>query len=72
MPLIIAMPNVPLKVVAIKGDESVAKRLAALGICHDQVIEVFSSSHEGVVLKVKGSRIALNRDVATRVEVIPA
>lgn len=72
MPLIIAMKNVPLKVVAIKGDEKVARHLSALGICRGQVVEIYSSSYEGFVLKVKESRIAINQEVAKRIEVVPA
>lgn len=72
MPLLIAMKNVPLKVVAIKGDEKVAHHLNSLGICRGQVIEISSNTPEGVILKVLESRIAINKEAAKRIEVVPA
>lgn len=72
MPLFIAPLNMPLEVVALRGDEKVIKHLESLGICRGQTLEVFSSSHRGLVLKVKESRLAVDYDVAKLIEVIPS
>lgn len=48
-------------------DEKSKKRLASLGLVVDSELSVISSGKEGVVLLLKGTRLALDRDIASRI-----
>ncbi len=68
MPLMIAPLNQPIKVVKILADEKTKKHLESLGITINSVIEVVSNS-SSIVLKIKEGRLAIDRDLASRIVV---
>lgn len=69
MPLIIAPLNVELKVIKILADEKVKKHLENLGITISSTIMVLSSQAGSVICKVKEGRLALDKDLATKIVV---
>ena len=67
MPLVIAPLNVDLRVIKILAEEKIKKHLENLGITIDSNIMVLSAQHGSVILKVKEGRLALDRDLATKI-----
>ena len=67
MPIVIAPVGKPLKVVRIAADEKTKKHLESLGITVNGEISVFSSSGGCVGCKIKDGRIALDRDLSTKI-----
>lgn len=66
MPIIIAPANKELKVVKIIADEKTKKHLESLGIVINGDVTVLSSGGS-VILKIKDGRIALDRELATKI-----
>lgn len=69
MPIVIAPENKELTVIKIMSDEKTKKRLESMGITINGKIMVISSGGN-VVCKVKEARVALDRDVATKIFVV--
>lgn len=69
MPLIIAPLNVELKVVKILAEDKVKKHLENLGITISSTIVVLQSQAGSVICKVKEGRLALDKDLATKIVV---
>ena len=67
MPLSLAPSGREMKVVKVSGDLSTVRHLANLGIVKDSAIEVISQEGSGTIALVKGSRLALDRDVARHI-----
>ena len=67
MPIVIAPTNRLLKIVRIAADEKTKKHLENLGITINGEITVLSSSGGSVVCKVKDGRIALDRNISTKI-----
>ena len=67
MPLIFAPCNVPLRVVRMYLDEKIKRHLENLGISVNSELEVLSVSGGSVIVRVKDGRLALDRDMATRI-----
>ena len=67
MPLIFAPCNVPLRVVRMHLDEKIKRHLENLGISVNSELEVLSVSGGSVIVRVKEGRLALDRDMATRI-----
>ena len=67
MPIVIAPHNCLLKVVRIVTDEKTKKHLENLGITVNCEITVLSSSGGSAVCKVKDGRIALDRELSTKI-----
>ena len=67
MPIVIAPLNATLTIVRIAADDKTKKHLENLGITVNGEITVLSSSGGSVVCKVKDGRIALDRDVSTKI-----
>ncbi len=67
MPIVIAPVNTELRIVRILTDEKTKKHLESLGIVVSGNITVLSSSGGNVVCKIKEGRIALDRDVSTKI-----
>ena len=67
MPIVIAPINTLLTVVRIALDEKNKKHLQNLGLIEQTKIKVISSSGGNVIIEVKGVRLALNRDTATKI-----
>ncbi len=67
MPIVFAPINKELKIVRILTDEKTKKHLESLGIVVNGSITVLSSSGGNVVCKIKEGRIALDRDISTKI-----
>lgn len=67
MPIVIAPQNHELKIVRIAADEKTKKHLESLGITVNGEITVLSCSGGAVVVKIKGGKIALDRDLSTKI-----
>ena len=67
MPIVFAPTDKTLKIVKVLADEQTKKHLASLGVVQNGEIEVVSSSNGNVIVVVKGVRLAINRDVATKI-----
>ena len=67
MPIVIAPTNRLLKIVRIAADDKTKKHLENLGITLNGEITVLSASGGSVVCKVKDGRIALDRNISTKI-----
>lgn len=67
MPIIMAPLNQEVTVVKILTDEKVKKHLENLGITIDSKLTVLSDKGSGVVLVVKDGRLALDKNMATKI-----
>lgn len=72
MPLIVAPIGRALRVIRILSDEKIKKHLENLGITIDSEISVVSESGGSIILLVKEGRLALDRDMATKILVTEA
>ena len=67
MPLVIAPLNVELVILRIAVDEKDKKHFESLGIAVNQRITVLSNTNGNVILKIKEGRLALDRNIATKI-----
>ena len=67
MPIVIAPLNTELRIVRILVDEKTKRHLQNLGIVVDGHISILSSNAGNVICNVLGVRIALNKDIATKI-----
>ena len=67
MPIILAPVNKELRIVRIVADEKIKKHLENLGINVNGSVMVLSSSGGSVVLKIKDGRVALDRNLSTKI-----
>ena len=69
MPLLLAPVGQEMKIVRMILDEKTKKHLANLGIMTDSSITVLSTSGGSAVCIVKAGRLALDKNVASRIYV---
>jgi len=67
MPITIAPLNVELTIKKILVDEKTKRHFESLGIVINQKIMIIQSSGGNVICLVKGVRLGLNRDVASKI-----
>ena len=67
MPLVVAPVGKDVRVVKILADEKTKKQLENLGITIDSVIRVISASGGSVICVVKNCRLALDKEMATKI-----
>ena len=67
MPIVFAPCNVLLKAVKMHVDEKIKRHLENLGISVNSELEVLSQSGGSVICRIKDGRLALDRDMATRI-----
>lgn len=67
MPIILAPINVELKIVKVLLDDKQKKHLESLGILVNSTLTVLSSVNGGVVVAVKEGRLALDRNIASKI-----
>ena len=67
MPIVIAPTDVELTIVKVLADEKTKKHLQSLGVVVNGKISIVSSNGGNVICIVKGVRLGLNRDVATKI-----
>ncbi|QWT52673.1 FeoA family protein [Eubacterium sp. MSJ-33] len=69
MPLSMVEEGEPRTIVKVGGKEEVRKFLENLGFVDGTVVTVVSSLGGNMILKVKDSRVALGRDMASKIQV---
>ena len=69
MPLSMVEEGEPKTIVKVGGKEEVLKFLENLGFVDGTVVTVVSSLGGNMILKVKDSRVALGRDMASKIQV---
>lgn len=69
MPLSMVEEGEPKTIVKVGGKEEVRKFLENLGSVDGTVVTVVSSLGGNMILKVKDSRVALGRDMASKIQV---
>ena len=69
MPLIIAPRGKPLRVVKTSVEEKLKMHLANLGILAGAEIVLLSQQNGDVIIKIKDSKLALNKQLATKITV---
>ena len=69
MPLSMVEEGEPKTIVKVGGKEEVRKFLENLGFVDGTVVTVGSSLGGNMILKVKDSRVALGRDMASKIQV---
>ncbi len=67
MPLTMAKPGETVTVLRITGKDQVRQHLAELGFVVDSDVTVVSELGGSLILQVKESRVALDRDMANRI-----
>ena len=69
MPLSMVEEGEPKTIVKVGGKEEVRKFLENLGFVDGTVVTIVSSLGGNMILKVKDSRVALGRDMASKIQV---
>ena len=67
MPLTMAAPGEKVVIRKITGKDEVRQHLAELGFVVDSEVMVVSEINGNLIVQVKDSRVALNRDMAIRI-----
>ena len=67
MPLAMAKPGETFTISKITGKDQVRQHLAELGFVVDAEVSVVSELGGNLILQVKDSRVALDKDMATRI-----
>ncbi|MBO7080056.1 MAG: ferrous iron transport protein A [Bacilli bacterium] len=68
MPVVVAPKNVLLKVMKIMiKDEKTKRHLENLGILVNSEFMILSESNGDIILKIKDTRLAINRDTALKI-----
>lgn len=67
MPIVIAPLNQELEIIKILVDEKTKKHLESLGITIHSKITVLSCSAGSVIILVKDGRLALDKNIATKI-----
>ncbi len=67
MPIVLAPLNQDLRIVRIVADEKLKKHLESLGITVNGEITVLSASGGSVVCKIKEGKIALDKELSTKI-----
>ena len=67
MPLVIAPLNTDLKIVKILVDDKLKKHLESLGITINSMVRVISCSNGNCIIQIKDGRLAIDRNVATKI-----
>lgn len=67
MPLVIAPTDQELTVIRIATDEKTKKHLESLGITINSKITILSQSGGNTICIVKDGRLALDKDIATKI-----
>ena len=67
MPLTLAQQGEPVTIRKITGKDELRQHLAELGFVMDATVTVVSKLGGNLIVQVKDSRIALDRNMATRI-----
>ena len=67
MPIVFAPLNIQLRIVRVLADDKTKKHLESLGVTVNGNVTVLSSSGGSVVCKIKDGKIALDRNLSTKI-----
>ena len=67
MPIFLAPLNTDVRIVKILIDEKTKKHLESLGITINSSLRVLSSNNGGVVVAVKEGRLALDKNISSKI-----
>ena len=67
MPIFLAPLNTDIRVIKILTDEKTKKHLESLGITIHLSLRVLSSNNGGVVVAVKEGRLALDKNISSKI-----
>lgn len=67
MPIFLAPLNQEITITHIECDDKEINHLAALGITKDAKVTLLSSQNRSVIVLVRGSRLALDRNLASKI-----
>ena len=67
MPIVFAPQGKKLRVIKILAEDKTKKHLENLGITIDSDLSVLSSSGGSIIVLAKDSRLALDKDLATKI-----
>ena len=70
MPVVVAPIGKKLKVIKMLMDEKTRKHLESLGITIDSELSVLSESGGSIILLIKDGRLALDKNLATKILVV--
>ena len=69
MPLCFGQPGHSYKIVHISQNDKLRRHLGHLGLVENETISLQQSIRQNLIIEVKGSRIALDRQLASRIQV---
>ncbi|WP_363299103.1 FeoA domain-containing protein [uncultured Sphaerochaeta sp.] len=69
MPLSFAQAGETRKILSLQGDDTMKQHLLDMGFVAGQIVQIIGNSNQGLVLSIKGVRLALNRGLAHRINV---
>lgn len=69
MPLAMVQPGEVKVIFEFRGKEDVKRHLQDIGFVKGESVKVLSENESGIILLVKGARIALNRGLASKIMV---
>lgn len=69
MNLLFATIGVPLRITAVRGATNTIKQLMALGFIEGSVIRIILRNPDHLIIEVKGSRIAISKELANKIYV---
>ncbi len=69
MPLAMVQPGETKVISEFRGKEDVKRHLQDIGFIKGESVKVLSENESGIILLVKGTRIALNRGLASKIMV---
>ena len=67
MPIILAPHNVELTVMRVGTDVKTKKHLQSLGVMPHGKLKIIASAYGNIIIEVKGVRLAMNTEVATKI-----
>lgn len=72
MPLAMLAPGNTRRIADLKGQDDTKRRLQELGFIRGEPVRVIGESSSGMILLVKGVKVALNRALANKIMVADA
>lgn len=67
MPMVVAPEGKSLRVIKVLADEKTKKHLENLGIMVNAMLTILSVSNGSVICQVKDGRLALDKQIATKI-----
>lgn len=55
------------RIIEVRAKDSVKKHLQSLGFIVGEKVEIISESSSGLILLIKGSKVALNKGIANKI-----